>query len=209
MMDHVGLRKAAAPLKPFCHNESSQCGREREGVAMVLLVGVLGAILGSIVASAVAFATTRTTMRMTLEHTYDQTLQNKRVQCYQALFYASRNLPRYWPPTEAPPTRQDLHGFIDEFFAWHYGPESGGLYLTPDARERYFRLTTALAEAAYKNYGATGSFSTAALSEDESQTLRSLGAALRQQLAEDIGAANPPHLKWTRPTPAPPAPQLT
>lgn len=175
---------------------------------MTLLVGVLGAILGSIVASAVAFATTRTTMRLTLEHTYDQSLQNKRVECYEALFYASRNLPRYWLPTEAQPTREAVHGFIAEFFAWHYGPESGGLYLTPSAREQYFRLTTALAEVAYRDYGATGSISAAPLSEDESQTLRSLAAALRQQLAEDIGAANPLRLKRMRPTAAPPAPRF-
>lgn len=171
---------------------------------MALLIGLFGAVLGTLVGAIATYLTTRSNMRLTLEHSYDQTLRDKRLERYQALFHTSKCLPRYWRPTEKP-TRKDLQQFRQDFHEWYFGEEAGGMFLTPAAKNIYLRLLNRLVEAAYE-----GSEPDSALSDTESQTLRELASDLRHQLAEDVGAANPPRLRWTRlGSPVPPPPGIS
>jgi hypothetical protein len=96
---------------------------------VTLLIGLFGALLGTLIGAIATYLTTRSNMRLTLEHSYDQTLRDKRLERYQALFHASKCLPRYWLPTENP-TRKDLQQFRQDFHDWYFGEEAGGMFLT-------------------------------------------------------------------------------
>jgi hypothetical protein len=175
---------------------------------VALFVGFLGAILGALVGAIATYVTTRANLKLTLEHSYDQTLQSKRLDRYQALFRVTKCLPRYWPPMEEEPTRGDLQQYIRDFHEWYFGDGAGGMFLTPAAKDAYMGLLNLLAEAAFKAEEADGSAGDLPLSEAESQRLRNLASELRRQLAEDVGAANPPHLQWTRPGSQHPLPNI-
>ena len=174
--------------------------QRHQGASVTLLIGLFGAVLGTLFGAIATYLTTRSNMRLTLEHSYDQTLRDKRLERYQALFHTAKCLPRYWLPRERP-TRKDLQQFRQDFHDWYFGEEAGGMFLTPAAKNIYTRLLNLLVEAAYESDEPDS-----ALSDAESQRLRELASDLRHQLAEDVGAANPPRLRWTRLGPAVPPP---
>ncbi|MEV0465639.1 hypothetical protein AB0I30_29675 [Nocardia tengchongensis] len=175
---------------------------------MTVVVGLVGAILGSLVGGFITYLTTRLNMRLTLEHTYDQAIQNKRIERYQSLFQLTGYFPRYWPPHVPTPTREDLRVYNDAFRNWYFGEGAGGMFLTPAAQEQYMRLRNVLAEIAFKDFRAPSTVSPEPLSPEEAKILQALAIELRRQLTEDVGAAHPPRIKWTRPEPLPPAPEL-
>ena len=166
---------------------------------MTVIVGVVGAIVGALVGAIATYVTTRSNMRLTLEHSYDQTLQGKRLEHYQALWGITKYFPRYWPPTLGQPTRTDLQQHIQQLYDWYFGESAGGMFLTEAAKDSYMHLLNLLAEAAFKDDGGADSPSSSLLSDTESSALRAAAAKLRRQLAEDVGAANPPRLRWVRP----------
>jgi hypothetical protein len=171
---------------------------------LTLFIGFLGAVLGAVTGGIGTYVTTRSSLGLTLEHSYDQALQEKRLERYQALFHVSECLPRYWPPMEEEPTRDDLQQYMRKFHNWYFGEKAGGMFLTPSAKDIYIRLLNSLAETAYQDESASDS----PLSANESKTLRELASELRRQLAEDVGAANPPRLRWARPGPQAPPPSI-
>lgn len=136
-------------------------------------------------------------MQIELEHSYDRGLRDKRMECYQALFRVTECLPRYWLAAEMP-TRSDLYRFRKNFHDWYFAKDAGGMFLTPSAKSAYIRLVNALADMMDKSNDASGRSDLPPLSSTESQTLRELASDLRHQLAEDVGSANPPRLRWTR-----------
>jgi hypothetical protein len=107
------------------------------------------------------------------------------------------------------PTRNDLRQYMRNFHDWYFGEDAGGMFLTVEAKDIYMRLLNLLAETAYSDEGGPDSEADGPLSATESQTLRELASELRHQLAEDVGAANPPRLRWTRPGPQLPLPGIS
>jgi hypothetical protein len=158
---------------------------------MTVLIGVLGVVLGGLIGAVTTYVTTRSSMLLELEHSYDVALRDKRLQHYQALFHISKCIPRRWPPA-AEPTREDLQQFRERFHDWYFGEDAGGMFLTPTAKKLYLELQNALAEAAQEAVRGTP------LSAAQSQAVRHLASELRHQLAEDVGASQPPRLRWTR-----------
>lgn len=176
---------------------------------MTLIIGLFGAIIGTLVGGIATYATTRSSLRLTLEHSYDQTLQGKRLERYQELFHITKSLPRYWPPGEQEPTQDDLRRFMRSFHDWYFGKDAGGMFLTVAAKGSYLRLLNLLAEIAYSSAAGLDNVADRRLSATESQKLRRLASELRHQLTEDVGAANPPRLRWTRPHPQSPPPEIS
>jgi len=132
-----------------------------------------------------------------LEYAHDQTLRDKRLERYQELFHLSRCFPRYWLSSEEP-SRRDLRQFRDDFHDWYFGDAAGGMFLTVEAKELYLRMQNEIFGAVYQQDGTPKEESP--LLPAESKALIDAASALRHQLAEDVGAANAPRLKWTRPT---------
>lgn len=164
---------------------------------MTVFVGLAGVVLGALVGALTTYVTTRSTMRIELEHSYDRALRDKRLERYQRLFHISRCLPRYWRPAEVP-TRQDLRRFRQDFHDWYFGEDAGGMFLTAPAKDAYMRLHNMLAQAMLESRDDSQNTEEPPLSAGESQALRELASELRHQLAEDVGAANPPRLRWAR-----------
>jgi hypothetical protein len=175
---------------------------------MTAIIGFSGAILGVLLGAIATYLTTRSNMRLTLEHAYDQALQGKRLERYQELFHISRCLPRYWPPGHEEPARRDLQQYMDSFHDRYFGEGAGGMFLTSAAKDIYMHLLNLLAELAFTDRDEPEGPAGRPLSAAESQALRGLAGDLRRQLAEDTGAANPPHLRWIRPGPQAPPPSI-
>ena len=135
-------------------------------------------------------------------HAHDQVLQEQRLARYQQLFHISRHIPRQWRSIKEP-TREELNEISIELHNWYFSEEAGGMFLTPTAQTRYLELQNALQETA----DASPSSPDSPLSPAEAQRLRDLAKELRYQLAQDVGAADPPRLKWGRPGPLLPPPR--
>jgi hypothetical protein len=162
---------------------------------MTVVIGLVGVVLGGLIGAVTSYLTTRSSLLLQLEHSYDVALRDRRLERYQALFHLSERIPRRWRPG-AEPSRADLLGFWAMFHDWYFGEGAGGMFLTPEAKARYLRLQNALIEAARED--ANGTADSAPLTDPESHLLRHLASELRHQLAEDVGAAHPPRLRWTR-----------
>ena len=164
---------------------------------MVTLIGLAGVVLGALAGGVVTFVTTRSSMRLELEFSYDRALRDKRLEHYQRLFHLTKCIPRYWRP-EDQPTRDDLPRFRKQFHDWYFDTDAGGMFLTPPAKDLYLRLQNTLLVASIAGGDRDSQDHSSPLTADESLALRKLASDLRHQLAEDVGASHPPHLRWTR-----------
>ncbi|WP_157869130.1 hypothetical protein [Streptomyces atriruber] len=161
---------------------------------MTVVIGLLGVVLGGLLGAVSTYVTTRSSMLMQFEHSYDATLRDRRLEPYQRLFHSSRCLPRYWADGEEP-TRADLRRFRESFHDWYFGEEAGGRYLTPDSKALYLELQNALFDAFPAEPGEPAD---APVSAESSAVVRRCASALRHQLVEDVGAAQPPRMRWVR-----------
>ena len=164
---------------------------------VVTLIGLAGVVLGALAGGIVTFVTTRSSMRLELEFAYDRALRDKRLEHYKCLFHLSKCIPRYWQPQERP-TRTDLLRFRGLFHDWYFGPDAGGMFLTPAAKDLYLRLQNALSTASTAGQDGDNQVGGTPVTAGESLALRTLASDLRHQLAEDVGASHPPRLRWTR-----------
>jgi hypothetical protein len=92
----------------------------------------------------------------------------------------------------------ELRQWSEGFHGWYFD-EAGGLFLSDDARVAYLRALEVIATIA--NAGQPDD----QLAEDELTRLWRAGQALRGQLSADVGAANTPRLRGSRPVTSPPA----
>jgi hypothetical protein len=164
---------------------------------MTVFFGIAGVALGALAGAFATYVTTRSTLRIELEHSYDRALREKRLDRYEQLFRLTRCIPRYWLPSNVP-TRRQLHQFREDFHDWYFGEGAGGMFLSPAAKDAYVRLLNKIAETMLREPGQDDSETGLPLSTDEAQSLRDLASELRHQLAEDVGTANPPRMRWTR-----------
>jgi hypothetical protein len=162
------------------------------------MAAFIGSILGGFIVATLAFITTR----YTLLHSYDQALRDRRLERYQELFHITRLFHRYYLSGEEP-MRKKLEEFRSECDAWYFGKTAGGMFLTKAAKDIYMQMMNMIAEAAFED---GKSKEDAQITSAESKALRQVASMLRHQLAADVGAANPPRLRWTRPGPTPEPP---
>ena len=162
------------------------------------MAAFIGSILGGLLVAALAFITTR----YTLLHSYDQSLRDKRLERYQELFALTRLFHRYYLIGEEP-RRKNLEEFRRDCDAWYFGEAAGGMFLTNAAKEIYIQMMNMIAEAAFED---GKSKEDSPLTPAELEALSQVASTLRHQLAEDVGAANPPRFRWIRPEPTPEPP---
>jgi hypothetical protein len=162
------------------------------------MAAFIGSILGGFIVATIAFITTR----YSLLHSYDQALRDKRLERYQELFHITRLFHRYYLEGEVP-SRKNLEEFRIDCDAWYFGEAAGGMFLTKAAKDIYMQMMNMIAETAFEE---GKSKEEAKITSAESKALREVASMLRHQLAADVGAANPPRLRWTRPEPTPEPP---
>ncbi|WP_046591516.1 hypothetical protein [Streptomyces mangrovisoli] len=162
---------------------------------MTVLIGLLGAVFGGLAGAVAGYVTNRAGMLMQLSHSYDVALRDRRLEHYAALFHLTECIPRRWR-SGCEPDRARLLEYWETFHNWYFGAAAGGMFLTPASKTCYLALQNALLEQGRED--ATGLASAVPLTEAESRLIRHLASELRHQLAEDVGAAHPPRLRWAR-----------
>lgn len=178
---------------------------------MAVVIGLVGAALGGVLGVLATYLTTRSSLRLSLSHDYDRALRDKRLAHYQALFRISGAITRAW--INAPDmTPQGLFEFRQELHGWYYGPGAPGMFLTPSAKHLFVAVVNRIEAAAFDTdtdsatstgssplLPATPHVRMTPLAPEEVLEIRSLVSELRHQLAEDVGASQPPYLRWMRP----------
>jgi len=154
-------------------------------------IGLASGILSGFIVAIITFFTTR----YGLLHSYDQSLREQRLERYRELFHLSKCFPRYLLVSE-PPSRRDLLRTRLDFYDWYYSKNAGGMFLTEAARNYYILLQDSIANVAFENGEPRED---APLSAEEIKNFSQLAILLRNQLAADVGAADPPRHRWTRP----------
>jgi hypothetical protein len=129
-------------------------------------------------------------------------LRDRRLKRYQELFHLTRLFHRYYLIGEEP-SRKDLEDFRRDCDAWYFGEAAGGMFLTKAVKDIYMQMMNLIAEVAFEE---GKSKEDSLLTPAESKALREVASMLRHQLAADVGATNPPRLRWTRPEPTPEPP---
>ncbi|WP_405905397.1 MULTISPECIES: hypothetical protein [unclassified Streptomyces] len=172
---------------------------------MAVIIGLLSGALVVLVGAITTYVTTRSNMLLQLEHSYDVSLRDRRLERYQKLFHLTRSLPRYWP-ADGVPSRSDLLRYRDEFHEWYFGEEAGGMYLTPKSKSLYMAVQNSLFEGALL---LPGENQDTPVSHQASESILRCASELRHQLAEDVGVAQPPRLRWGRVGRTEPPPGLT
>lgn len=111
-------------------------------------VGSIGpAILGVVGIGFTIIATFKVT-RLTLHGALDQSVHDKRLESYPGLWNATAPLALYFPSDDPPPVStgpRDCRVMGRAISKWYFG--GGGLLLSVDARDAYFRLARALTRA--------------------------------------------------------------
>lgn len=162
---------------------------------MTVLIGILGAVLGALAGAVATYGTTRSAMRLELEHSYDRVLRDRRLERYQHLFHLSGSIT--WQSAEVP-QREDLVRLRRDFRDWYFAEHAGGMYLTSAAKDLYVRTHDTLVALIISSEKESHLAPKVPLPADGLRELRRLVSDLRHQLAEDVGAAQPPRLRWTR-----------
>lgn len=155
---------------------------------------MISALAGLLVGGAVSYVTSRAQLRVQAEHEYDRSLRDLRLPHYQRLFHLTERIPRQWLSSSVPDQAR-LRDIRETFHSWYFSEQAGGLFLSQAARDAYFALQNALQETADRT--------TAALTDDDSVTLRAKASALRHQLSADLGVAQQPRHSWITPRSVP------
>jgi hypothetical protein len=105
-------------------------------------------------------------------------------------------MPREWLPSTIP-CKVNVISIRESLRDWYFGEESGGMFLSQPARDRYFGLYDELESAI-----AGLSDDAESLSKEGAAELRQRASALRHQLVADLGVAERPRTKWIMPAKA-------
>lgn len=108
---------------------------------------IVPAILGVVGIGFTIIATFIVT-RLTLHGALDQSVHDKRLESYPGLWNATASLALYFPSDDPPPVStgpRDCRVMGRAISKWYFG--GGGLLLSVDARDAYFRLARALTRA--------------------------------------------------------------
>lgn len=170
---------------------------------MAVWASVISAAFGLLAGGVATYFTTRAQLRLEAEHAYDRSLRDLRLPHYQRLFHATRVMPREWLPATIP-CMMDVISIRESLRDWYFGEESGGMFLSQPARDRYFLLYDEI-ESAVASLGDDAE----PLSRASAAELRQRASVLRHQLAADLGVAERPRSRWIMPakTQPPPLPE--
>ena len=147
--------------------------------ALLVIVPALIALVAGIVVALVQ-------ARRNLETQYDIDLRKNRIGAYQQLWAAFEPLAFYSPP--GPVTLQTIRDISKTMRKWYF--REGGLFLSAEARDVYFRLQRELTATAHSRAGGTSE----ELAFDRREYIKALTSRLRTQMTEDVKTRVGPRL---------------
>lgn len=144
-------------------------------IQVAIITGLFGVVSGAILAYLGAILK----FRKDLEAAYDKDLRNKRIEVYKELWNQLQLLARYDQPEPLNP--RTLEKLSVAMRRWYF--ETGGLYLSEEARVNYFDLKRAIKELLESaKYGENE-----ILNEHDSEVMVEKASLLRARLTQDIG----------------------
>jgi hypothetical protein len=150
--------------------------------AIIAVIGLVGSAAGAIWA---AYVGTRRRVLAELEGRYDADLRDLRLGVYPRLWAALEPLARYARERPGRPTRHEIEQIAARLRRWYF--QQGGLFLSAEAREAYFRLQDALAAIIGSDRWAAHGEPDDEIDPDTFEALRKLGSWLRTALTYDVG----------------------
>ncbi len=134
-------------------------------------------VIAALLAGLLTYLITSLRLRRELEAEYDLDLRGKRIEAYSKLWKLLQPLAKY--AREKPFDLGKANALTKELRIWYF--EDGGLLLSGEARDAYFKVQDALTAASQKKSEIAG--------EDlpDFKKIRKLASALRTALATDVG----------------------
>jgi hypothetical protein len=140
-----------------------------------IIPGLFGLISGALLAYLGAVLK----FRKDLEAAYDKDLREKRIEVYKELWSQLQLLARFDQPE--PLTPRNLEKLSVAMRVWYF--ETGGLYLSEEARVTYFDLKRSIKDLLDSNrYG-----NKEVLSDEDSEAMSKKASLLRARLTRDVG----------------------
>jgi hypothetical protein len=147
---------------------------------------VLTIVATGIVTSAGTYFATRVRIRHELTAQYDADLRKQRIEAYRVLWSALKPFARYGR-SKPVPEKSDLQDVTEAMRDWYF--DTGGIYLSSNAREAYFRvqrtLTRLLESDRWQRDGRD------AFDEEAFLHLLDIMSRLRTRLTLDVGTRRP------------------
>ena len=135
-------------------------------------------IVPALIALAAAVIVALIQARRNLETQYDIDLRKERIGAYQELWACFEPLAFYSPP--GPVTFKTVRDISTTMREWYF--TKGGLFVSTEARDVYFRLQRELTKTAHSH----GVDAVGELDFDRREHIKALTSRLRTQMAEDV-----------------------
>ena len=149
------------------------------------IVGVIGLVASAIAAAIAAYFGTKQRVRAELEARYDAELRNSRLGVYPTLWSALEPLAKYAREPPGRPTREEIQKLSASLRKWYF--ETGGLYLSAEARQAYFDLQDGLSVVVSSERWTAAADRSEQVDPKTFEALRHLGSWLRTTLTYDVG----------------------
>lgn len=149
------------------------------------IVAVIGLVGSAVAASIAAYFGTKHRVRAELEARYDSELRNLRLGVYPALWSTLEPLAKYAREPPGRPPRREIQELTVSLRRWYF--ETGGLYLSAEARQAYFDLQEGLTVVVGSERWDAAPEPSKQVDETTFEALRHLGSWLRTTLTYDVG----------------------
>ena len=146
------------------------------GPILTLIIGALIGFVSTYLAAVVK-------LRKELEQEYDKNLRAKRIEMYAPLWQLTSLFPKYG--TRQPVTIANVQSLSDNLRHWYF--DQGGMFLTPESRDRYFALQEALKPVVQSQDPPANE-----LPLEQFEAFRKKGSELRTALVIDVGTRKDP-----------------
>jgi len=149
-----------------------------------ITTAVISALAG-VIGLGVSYVGFQQRIKKDLEAKYDASLRGLRLDVYKRLWSLLKTLALFG--RAGYPNQAQLEAFAESLRDWYF--DEGGLYMSENTRDAYFRLQRAL--RALHGSSRWHSAGLSALDADSFEHLRRIGSRLRTLLTLDVGTRNP------------------
>jgi hypothetical protein len=146
---------------------------------------LVSGLVGLVVSGIGTYFGTQWKIRKDLEAKYDSDLRHLRLGTYQVLWGLLNPLSLYG--RDSFPTRETIDSLAQTLTSWYF--QEGGVFLSKNTRDAYFRLQRALQTLRFSDRWADDW--SQELDKDTFEHLRNIGSRLRTRMTLDVGTRRP------------------
>jgi len=155
---------------------------------MEALLSLITGLISGLISAGITYFATRSKVRLELIVEYDKKLRAERLDAYKLLWKELKPLAKY--SAENPLTYQIIRQMSEKMRDWYFD-EGGGIYLSKQSREPYFKLKKSMQKIIDDEN----------LQSEKDEPLQinpknilEQGSVLRESLSDDIGTRREPFI---------------